>query len=563
MAGTNPSPKRGEAAIFYHPDGYVTGRGRLMGRHAAGEGFLFAFARHARQRRLYAYCETQEQFGHFRRQVESAASKKPSEWLPTNQPERLAGPGTLYLPHPSLAGPAWLRRGCGSTSYSITGITHTICTHRVMDSVGELLTSPVEQWDALICTSESVRRGVDGMLAAYGEYLQERLGAAAARPNVRLPVIPLGVDCDGLAGGVNALSLRQNLRRRHHIGKDDVCVLFMGRLSYHAKAHPLPMYQALEVAARNSDRKLHLIQSGWFANDSIKGAFEQAAHALCPSVQVINVDGRRPEIRKNVWRAADIFCSLSDNVQETFGLTPVEAMAAGLPVVATDWDGYRGTVEEGVTGFLVHTTIPSQGNGEELAYRHFSGRDTYDQYLGNVCQSVAVDSGEVARAFAELVANPELRQRMGDAGRARARAYFDWPVVIAAYQELWDELAQCRRQAEREEGAARPRSIPLRADPYAVFGHYASRVMDDGSHVELATADPMRMFHRLSKLRINRLGRDVLETDQEIEHLIEQLADAGAMGVGSLLDQSPNGERAALSRTLVWLAKLGIVKIVG
>ena len=40
--------------------------------------------------------------------------------------------------------------------------------------------------------------------------------------------------------------------------------------------------------------------------------------------------------------------SLADNIQETFGLTPVEAMAAGLPCVMSDWDGYRDTVRDGV-----------------------------------------------------------------------------------------------------------------------------------------------------------------------------------------------------------------------
>ena len=56
------------------------------------------------------------------------------------------------------------------------------------------------------------------------------------------------------------------------------------------------------------------------------------------------MDGRVPGVSQTAYAAADIFVSLSDNIQETFGLTPVEAMAAGLPVVASDWDGYRETI---------------------------------------------------------------------------------------------------------------------------------------------------------------------------------------------------------------------------
>ena len=59
------------------------------------------------------------------------------------------------------------------------------------------------------------------------------------------------------------------------------------------------------------------------------------------------------------WAAADLFLSLVDNPQETFGLAPVEAMAAGVPVVVSDWDGYRYTVSDGVEGFRVPTLAPA------------------------------------------------------------------------------------------------------------------------------------------------------------------------------------------------------------
>ena len=50
--------------------------------------------------------------------------------------------------------------------------------------------------------------------------------------------------------------------------------------------------------------------------------------------------------------------SLSDNMQETFGLTPIEAMAAGLPSVVSDWDGYRDTVQHREHGFRIPTLAP-------------------------------------------------------------------------------------------------------------------------------------------------------------------------------------------------------------
>ena len=55
-------------------------------------------------------------------------------------------------------------------------------------------------------------------------------------------------------------------------------------------------------------------------------------------------------------------------MQETFGLTPIEAMACGVPQVVADWDGYRETVVEGETGFRVPTYVADlEGEVERTA----------------------------------------------------------------------------------------------------------------------------------------------------------------------------------------------------
>jgi starch synthase len=550
---------RSSAAVFYHPDGYVTaGRDMLMGRHAAGEGFLQGFARHTSGDVLYAFAESRQHFEQFTRQVAPHAGPRTTAWIPHSEPERLDAPGAVFIPGPGLAEHAWLRRCRGERAWSLTGITHTICTIRTMAALGELLTGPVEEWDAVICPSAAVRDGAVAILAAYGDYLAERFGVAAIRAKVQLPVIALGVDCDRFAEKPDEEARRRALRERHGIGRDDVAVLFFGRLSFHAKAHPLPMYQALQSAAERSGRKLHLILAGWFANDAIRESFMEGARALCPSVNVVLADGRQQQVRDDIRRAADIFCSLSDNVQETFGLTPVEAMAAGLPVVASDWDGYRGTVIDGETGFLVPTLMSPPGSGEDLAYRYLTGRDSYDQFIGNASQAVAVDAAAVAEAFTALAGNAELRRQMGQRGSERARRLFDWSVIIAQYEELWGELEQRRAAAADTPG----RPAPLCGDPFAIYRHYPTRVIEPDLVLAAASADPWRSLQGLAALKMNRFARSTLAADDEIRRLVLRLEDAGGQGATAavLLAETPPERRPALQRTLAWLAKLGIVK---
>ncbi|MFX4717673.1 glycosyltransferase, partial [Acinetobacter baumannii] len=85
---------------------------------------------------------------------------------------------------------------------------------------------------------------------------------------------------------------------------------------------------------------------------------------------------------------------------ETFGITPLEAMAAGLPVVVSDWDGYRATVRHGVEGFLVETLGGPPGLGDLMLDRHLFGMDSYQSYVGQVAQYTAVHVAKAAEALA-------------------------------------------------------------------------------------------------------------------------------------------------------------------
>jgi glycosyltransferase involved in cell wall biosynthesis len=101
------------------------------------------------------------------------------------------------------------------------------------------------------------------------------------------------------------------------------------------------------------------------------------------------------ELQRLYGRAAVVACP---SRREGFGVTCLEAMAHARPVVATAVGGLRDLVVDGETGLLVEPRDPRA----------------------------------LRAAIERLLADPELRHRLGAAGRDRAREHFSWDAVTAA-----------------------------------------------------------------------------------------------------------------------------------
>ena len=467
--------------------------------------------------------------------------------------------GTLLRGQPYLSELAWERgHRHGEAAYSLVGVIHTLAPPKVRELIGDVLVAPVQPWDALICTSPAVRDCLEVLLDRWQAHLVNRFGGTCSvRP--QLPLLPLGVDQNSLLQQRADLSSREFLRRHLRIGDTDLLVLWLGRLSFFEKAYPQGMFISLQKAAHCSKSRIHFVMAGWFPdeqNDLVR--YQEAANRYCPDVPVHFLDGKNPEVVRCCWAAADLFLSLVDNPQETFGLTPVEAMATGLPVVVSNWDGYRYTVSDGIEGFLIPTLMPSSSKqGEELAAHHDKGTVTYQDYVGAVAQHVAVDTDAAAMAIARLADDPDLRQRMGDSARQTVQESFDWPVVARLHHQLYEELSD-RRSASQE--STLPRSQhPLRADPFRDFSSFASGCLRHDTVLRLALPLSELQF-RLNNLTSLDCFYDQLHANpSDLQILLLQLQAKGPCHVRRLLDAWPDEQHDCLRLSLTWLAKLGCI----
>ncbi|MCQ8188050.1 glycosyltransferase family 4 protein [Streptomyces rugosispiralis] len=192
-----------------------------------------------------------------------------------------------------------------------------------------------------------------------------------------------------------------------------------GRL-VRAKRFDLLIEAFTEVAAKHSDWSLRVYGAG-ADKDRLQRLIEERGlsgrAALMGAVSPIEAE----------FAKASIVASASD--AESFGMTLVEAMRCGIPVVATDCPlGPAEIIDDGVDGRLV-----PMGDRQALA-----------------------------AALSDLIADEPGRRRMGEAARAAARR-FDPAHVAHAYEELFDDLAATRSSRARQRRKARWRSRVGRA----------------------------------------------------------------------------------------------------
>jgi phosphatidylinositol alpha-mannosyltransferase len=202
-------------------------------------------------------------------------------------------------------------------------------------------------------------------------------------------IIPNGVDLDRFADAEPLEEWRDGT----------INILFVGRFEERkGLIHLLKAYHRLRK--RHVDARLLVIGSG-------PKAREYRRFVGLRQVRDVEFLGRLTDDDKaRFFASADIFCSPATG-QESFGVVLLEAMAAGIPIVASDIHGYKNVVQRGVQGLLV----------EPKNHR------------------------ALAAALYKLANDEDLRNQMGEAGRARAPEY-SWDRVTEQIVDYYHEVRE-------------------------------------------------------------------------------------------------------------------------
>ena len=558
------------AALYLPQDAFDVASNQVIGRRIAGRLLTRAFAANLQDDEMLTVFSPGQQ-------AVPAVNQLVASVMPSASAVRVGGEpdaavvseiGAIHFPDPSLGRWAALRQGMHPTAFSLTGVIHTVCSDGALKGLGEIPLAPLYPWDAVVCTSTAGR-------AVVASALEQRLEAMLARFRLdsppplaidlpQLPVIPLaGPTEQPYRPELTRLERRQHARQQLGVAQDAFVVVFVGRLSFHSKCHPISLYRALdELAGAHPDQSITLIECGHLFNSWIAGAYQELRSRF-PRVNFRLIGGLQPadEIAKwQVLAAADVFTSPADNLQETFGLSLLEAMMAELPLVVTDWNGYRDLVRDGVNGFLVPTLdiLSDSSSADELDLAYADGRLNYDQMIGLRSLGVIVDHRAYVQAFGALLRDPLQRSAMAASALEVLQQKFSPAAVTSAYRCLWNDLAECRRSASDTWRSVD--ALPALLPSYQrLFAHYPTAgfaCSEAGSFVLNCAIEEARelLCSAMNQQQLQRLMGGRLDLVLQVLNSSPELSERTLIELGLSVGQS--------RKALAALCKLGLLDCV-
>ena len=293
----------------------------------------------------------------------------------------------------------WLSGIVGERLKSVWQVPHVVMFH-TLGEVKNRASVAEHETELRIESEASIIQGADRVVCATeaeAKLLRQLYAAEAAK----IAIIPLGVDLERFRPG-------DKDRARAALGlKDERIVLFVGRIE------PLKGLDILINAAALLESDVDcsvLIVGGDEASRSQVKRLQDLARQRGIEHRVAFVGAVDHETLPLYYNAADV-CVVPSHY-ESFGLVAVEAMASGVPVVASRVGGLAGTVKDGETGYLIPWLCP-----EPFAER-----------------------------IELLLDNEPLRQNLGEAAREAVGRY-RWEHVADAVLEMYESVTSGEKKA--------------------------------------------------------------------------------------------------------------------
>ena len=240
--------------------------------------------------------------------------------------------------------------------------------------------------------------GQTDAMVAVSAAVRDHVAQALERDPAAISVVENGIDVDRVAGG-----RRDGVRREFGLADDDMVVGLVGRICEQKGQDDL--VAAARLISSRHPRLRYLMVGDEEDKDLCRRLRREIASAGLD--RIIHFTGFRRDMA-NIYAAIDNLAAPSR--WEGFGLMLVEAMAAGVPIVATNVGAIADVLDGGESGLLVAPRDPAR----------------------------------LGEAISRLASEPRLREALAAAGRRRARRY-SWDGASRQIADLHEALLNSSR----------------------------------------------------------------------------------------------------------------------
>ena len=497
-------------AFEYKPDMFTP--------NSKATGFLSAVARHASENYITGFGKDNHDAELFHEQVTSYNPDLKVQWLGHQNWRGLGKIGTLHLTNSNISFPSKIRLRAHPLKFSIIGMVEAIADARSAQKITDMLKAPLMPWDALICPSRTVGEAIKTILASEQAYLSWRFGVKNLQNlGPQIPIIPNGIDCSAY----HYDDTHRSFSRRHfQADEHTIVILFKAGNDYN-------FCQALKtILDGHPEINIKIL----YLTDSIDTP-PKLFQEIIPTIPLYLIDESDPSQESWGLGAADLFICLTGSIAAGFDSSLQKAMAAGVAVVTSDWDGHRALNMHGTTGYRIACYIAKSGSGNQIRNRYALELDNFDQYITLTESMIALDHNRLVYYLKTLLTNQEQRLHFGGQARKHISAHFDWSVVYKDYHLLWTELQRIRRHAMSDETLVEAtRQAPLESadmiEPCRLFSSFATFPIDQNTPViwrfkaENETALKQE-YRKLTHLPTFSMMRELFPTMDEITQIYQ------------------------------------------
>jgi glycosyltransferase involved in cell wall biosynthesis len=437
-------------------------------------------------------------------------------------------------------GTVYLRNTYAKEAFPVTGIIHSLNAVATSSYIQGLIRSNAQEYDSIFCTSndgkEVMRKKIE-----FAQDLDKN-----AKYNGKLSRIPLGYDFsldNKMSKTVAKITMNFEQSTKY--------ILYLGRLSPSTKADLYPLLLVFKSLKDKVSFKIKLVLAGGVNPNELRVHKDMINElGLAMDVQImINFDLAK---KKALISSAEVCVAPSDNIQETFGISIIEAAACGIPVVAADIDGYKDLVVQNETGFKIKTTWIDDFEPCEID-------DLYDFSVMQImlAQAMAIDCNEMEEKIYLLLTDENLRNKMGENATKRAVENYRWDTVIKQYEKEWDFLKNIAIKSGKPK-----KFMP---NPYSnhyleTFSHYPTRTFNENLVLQL-TSDGENVVKRVKQIPQAYGDCSIMLDVDYLLAVMQYLSQCGQASVKSVFVKYPDN-RTKGRYSILWAVKYRLLRFV-